>query len=168
MECIVAGLNEHHKRRLLSTFEHANELLNRCLDAVNPGPGHYSRYVQDMSDSDIRWIESYLEKIRDQLHDLLLRFEVEIPKPSIASSWVIKTGLISLDIALEDLSPHKLKGYGSVDTVTAKELTWALQEIRRLLNQMFAFLEDAGSERERQILQLEADFGKHGEVSSGD
>jgi GTP-binding protein EngB required for normal cell division len=154
----VAGLNENHKRRLVAAFEHADELLNRSLDAVAPSrPGQFSRYVHDMSSSDLHWVESYVDKIRDQIYRLMQRFQVEVPSPSIASSWALKTGLISLDIALEDLYPDQMKGYGAIDETTASELTWTLQEIRRLLNQLFAFLADAGTAQGKRILQLKAE-----------
>jgi GTP-binding protein EngB required for normal cell division len=154
----VPGLNENHKRRLVAAFEHADELLNRSLEAVTPSrTGQFSRYIHDMSSSDLHWVESYVDKIRDQIYSLMQRFQVEVPSPSIASSWALKTGLISLDIALEDLYPEKMKGYGAIDETTASELTWTLQEIRRLLNQLFAFLTDTGTAQEKRILQLKAE-----------
>jgi hypothetical protein len=154
----MAGLNENHKRRLLATFQHADELLDRSLNAVAPSrPGRVSRHVQDMSTSDIRWVESYVEKIRDQIYSLLQRFEISLPPPSINSSWSLKTGLIFLDISLEKLFPERLTGYGAMDQATASELTWILQEIRRLLNQLFAFLSDAGAAQEKRVLQFQAE-----------
>ncbi len=158
MESTVAGLNENHKRRLVAAFGHADELLTRCLNAMSPSrPGQFSRYVHDMSPSDQHWVESYIGKIREQIYRLMQRFEVEAPSPSIASSWALKTGLISLDISLEDLYPDQMKGYGAIDETTAGELTWTLQEVRRLLNQLFAFLADAGVAQEKRILQLKAE-----------
>jgi hypothetical protein len=141
----VASLNENHRRRLVAAFGHADELLNRGLDAIAPlRPAKFPRYVRDMSPSDVHRVETYVEKIRNQIYALIQRLDLKVPSPTIASSWVLKTGLISLDIALEDLYPDQMKGYGAMDEATAKELTLTLQEIRRLLNQLFAFLADAG------------------------
>jgi GTP-binding protein EngB required for normal cell division len=154
----VAGLNENHKRRLLAVFEHADELLNRSLNAAAPSrPGRYSRCVQDMSGSEVHWIESYSEKIRDQIYGLLQRFEVNLPAPTTSASWILKTGLVSLDIALEELYPSQMAGYGAIDQAAASELTWTLQEIRRLLKQLLVFLSDANAAQEKRVLQLQAE-----------
>ena len=154
----MAGLNENHKRRLLAAFEHANELLNRSLNAVTPSrPGRYSRCVQDMSGSEVHWVESYVEKIRDLIYGLLQRFEVDLPSPTTSASWILKTDLISLDIALEELYPSQMAGYGAMDQAAAGELTWTLQEVRRLLNQLLAFLSDANAAQEKRVLQLQAE-----------
>jgi GTP-binding protein EngB required for normal cell division len=154
----VAGLNENHKRRLVAAFEHADELLNRSLNAIKPArPGLYSHFVQDMPPSEVRWVESYIEKIRDRIYGLLQRFGVELPPPTTRSSWMLKVGLTTLDIALEELYPEQMRGYGQMDRATAGELTWTLDEIRRLLNQLSAFISDAGTAQEKRLLQLRAE-----------
>jgi hypothetical protein len=141
----VARLNENHKRRLVAAFGHADALLNRGLDAVAPlRPSPFPRYIPDMSPSEVNCVASYVDQIRNQIYALMQRFELDIPAPTIASSWVLKTGLISLDIALEDLYPDQMKGYGEIDEETARELMLTLQEIRKLLAQLFDFLADAG------------------------
>jgi hypothetical protein len=145
LESEVARLNENHKRRLVAAFRHADALLNRGLDAVAPlRPGPFPRYVPDMSPSEVNCVAGYVDRIRNQIHGLMQRLELDIPAPTIASSWVLKTGLISLDIALEDLHPDQMKGYGEIDEETAKELTSTLQEIRKLLTQLSDLLAEAG------------------------
>ena len=53
----------------------------------------------------------------------------------------MKTNLTSIDIALEDLYPQKMKGYGDMESAAARELTQSLQEIRKHVNQIFKALE---------------------------
>jgi hypothetical protein len=48
---------------------------------------------------------------------------------------------MSLDIALEELYPQKMRGYGEMDPAAAHELTQILQEIRKLVNQLVKSLE---------------------------
>jgi hypothetical protein len=143
----MSGLNENHKRRILAAFQYADELLSQSLNAVAPlRRGLYSRCVADISSSELHWVESYTEKIRQQISSLLERFQISLPSPSTPSSWILKTNLTSLDIALEELYPDQMRGYGEMDQTTASDLTWTLQEVRRLLSQLFAFLaESSGS-----------------------
>jgi len=147
----VSGLSENHKRRLLVAFKYADELLSQSLEAAAPQrPGLYPRYVEDISIPALHHIERQVEKIREQMRGILERWEIEAPAPSKASSWVVKTNLTTVDIGFEDLFPEKLRGYGEMDKAAAKELTSALQEMRGLLGQMFAFLEDANESHEKE------------------
>ena len=53
----------------------------------------------------------------------------------------MKTILISADVALEDIYPAKMKGYGEMDSEVARELTHTLQEIRKQVNQLLQALD---------------------------
>jgi hypothetical protein len=147
----MSGLNENHKRRLFVAFKYADELLSQSLEAAAPQRRSlYPRYVQDISPPALHHIERQVEKIREQMRGILERLEIEVPAPSKASSWIVKTNLTTLDIGLEDLFPEKLRGYGEMDKAAAKELTSALQEMRGHLGQLFAFLAESHESLEKR------------------
>jgi GTP-binding protein EngB required for normal cell division len=134
-------MNENHRRRLLTSLQHADKLLQECLAVLMPSSrALFSRHLEDVSPSEAHWVQSYAEKIRSQFSALLRRFDIQPPEPSILSSWVIRTNLISLDIDLEELDPEGLRGYGAIDPDAAQELAWAVGETRRLVNQLHSFL----------------------------
>jgi hypothetical protein len=145
----MTRLNENHKRRLLAAFKHMDELLSQSLNAAAPAPpGLYSRYIQDISQSELHWVGTHIEKIREQILALLERFQIALPPPSTPASWILKTNLTSLDITFEDLYPEKMRGYGDMARSTASDLTSAIDEIRGNLNQLLAFLAEInGSEK---------------------
>jgi GTP-binding protein EngB required for normal cell division len=137
----MADLNEHQKRKILTSLQHSDKVLEECLRIPTPSARPlFPANLQDVSSAEYHWIESYVEKIRDQFADLLRRFEIEPQPPSVRSSWALQTNLISLDITLEDLNPERLRGYGTLDPETSQELSWALGEVRRLVSQLLAFL----------------------------
>lgn len=145
----MPGLNENHKRRLLAAFQYADDLLIQILNAVAPArQGFLPRIVQDLSPSELLRLESCFGEIRERLSALLERFRIEVPPPSTPASWILKTHLISLDIAFEELHPDRMQGYGEMDPSTAAELGRTLQEIRRLLSRLFAFQVEADGARE--------------------
>jgi hypothetical protein len=138
----MAELGEHHKRRILVTFQRVDELLSQILSVFEQAQsGLRSRHVQDIAPSKLSRIESQIELIRKQIAGFLERFHISLPERSTPASWIVKTNLASVDIALEDLYPKKLKGYGDMDPAAASELTHTLQEIRKLLNQLHKALE---------------------------
>ncbi len=145
----MTRLNENHKRKLGSAFKHMDELLGQSLNAAAPSPpGLYSRYVQDLSQSELHWIGTRIERVREQILTLLERFEIASPPPSTPVSWLLKTNLTSLDIVFEDLYPEKMRGYGDMERSTAADLASAIDEIRRNLGPLLAFLNEiSGSEK---------------------
>ncbi len=137
----MPDLNENHRRRLLAAFQYADDLLMQTLNAVAPArPGVYRRTFQDMSPARLRMVEDYFEKIREQIRALVARFQIKVPPPSTPASWIVRTNLTSLDILFEELHPERMRGYGKMDSSAARDLERALQAIRRLLNELLAFL----------------------------
>lgn len=154
----MASLNENHKRRIFSSFKYVDNLLSESLNAVAPARSSlYSRCVEDITPLELRWVENYAEKIREQMGRLLERFQIELPPPATPSSWILKTNLTVLDIALEELYPPQMRGYGEIDQTTASDLTWTLQEIRRLLSQLLTFLAEARGSQEQRLAKLQAE-----------
>ncbi len=142
----MVEIGENHKRRILVTFQRVDELLSQSLHIlVRAQSNARSRHVQDISASKLPRIENHMELIRRQMSSFLERFHISLPERSAPASWIIKTNLTSIDMALEDLNPRKLRGYGDMDSTAAGELTHTLQEIRRLVNQLLKALEEAGN-----------------------
>ena len=55
----MAGLSENHRRRILATFQHADELLRQSLNALaTDQPNLQSPFIQDLSPSEIQRVES--------------------------------------------------------------------------------------------------------------
>ena len=116
----MAGLNKNHKRKIFSTLQYADKLLGDSLHVLAPSSRFlFSRYVDDISPAQYHWVEDYAEKIREQMGRLLERFEIERHPPTTLSSWTLRTNLITLDIALEDIYPEQMRGYGEVDAAAA-------------------------------------------------
>jgi hypothetical protein len=138
----MTELGEYHKRRILVTFQRVDELLSQSLHVLDPTQHNsQSHPVHDISPSKLLRMENHIKLIRRQMSSFLERFQISLPERSTPSSWIIKTNLTSVDIALEDLYPQKLRGYGNMDSVAANELTQTLQEIRKLVNQLLKTLE---------------------------
>lgn len=137
----MSGLNEHHKRRILSTFQHIDRLIEESLTELRPDSRLlFPRLVQDLSSAQLHWIESYAQKIREQMGALIGRFEMEFEDQTTPASWMLRTNLVYLDIALEDLDPERMRGYGEMDQDAARDFAWTLNEIRRLVDQLSAYL----------------------------
>jgi hypothetical protein len=138
----MVELNEYHKRRILVAFQRIDDVLSQSLHVLgrsqsDPQP----RHVQDMSSAQIRRVEKHIRLAREQLNTFLERFHIDLPEPSTPLSWILQTNLTSLDITLEDLYPHKMRGYGEMDSVAASELTQTVEEVRKRVHQLLQVLD---------------------------
>jgi hypothetical protein len=134
----MAELGENHKRRILVTFQHVDKLLEKSIYAIARAP---SDLQQDVSAEKLPQLQNHIEMIRDQMSSYLKRFGIALPERSSPSSWVLKTSMTSIGIALDDLAPNKLKGYGNLDSEAARELTQTLREIHKAVNKIRQTLE---------------------------
>jgi hypothetical protein len=142
----MTGLNDNYRRRILTSLQYADKLLTESLHVLAPGARPlFSGYAQDLSPSEARCVENYTAKIREQMARLLENCGIERSSPAMPSSGKIRTGLISVDLTLEDIYPEKMRGYGKMDAAAARELSWNLQEIRWLINLLLTFLSETRS-----------------------
>jgi hypothetical protein len=138
----MAELGDHHKRRILVTFQHIDKLLGQSLQAMARSDSDLqAHYVQDISPSKLPHIQNHIEHIRDHMISFLRRYDIALPERLKPSSWILKTNLTSAGIALDDLSPSKIKGYGDMGPAATRDLTQTLQEIRKVVNQLLKSLE---------------------------
>lgn len=119
----MTGLNDNHKRRILASLQYADRLLEDNLRLVVPSSRQiFPQSVPDVAVAELHWIESYTDKIREQMVWLMDRVQAKAPAPNKPSSWTLRSNLIVLDIALEDLYPEQMRGYGAIDPETARDL----------------------------------------------
>ena len=68
----MTGLNDNHKRRILTSLQYADRLLEESLRALVPGERPlFSGYLQDLSAAECRRVTSYAAKIREQMSRLM-------------------------------------------------------------------------------------------------
>jgi len=137
----VSGLNENHKRKILASIQYANRLLEECLQSSD-GPQHpsLSECLQDLSPAQLSRVYSHIKDIRSKFVKLIEKFKIEPETPRLRRSWKIRANLAALDIALEDIYPERLLGYGEIDSATARQLTESIEEIRASIGSLTAFL----------------------------
>jgi hypothetical protein len=137
----MSGLNDNHRRRILTSLQYADKLLQENLRALLPGARPlFAGCIQDLSPAKVRLVESYARKIREQMSKLLAQCGIQPPPPSAYASGKLRTGITSLDLTLEDIYPEKMRGYGKMDAAAAHDLLSTLQEIRRFVSPLLALL----------------------------
>lgn len=79
----MTGLSDNHKRRILTSLQYADKLLEESLHALAPGARPlFSGFLQDLSPAEARRVESYAVKIREQMSRLMHKCGSRKPDPS--------------------------------------------------------------------------------------
>ncbi len=136
-------LNENHQRALLAVFKYMDLLLVEALAGLAPGHDGsiFPPTVPDATSVQRKVIADHAARLRCTLRAALDACATAVPPPAVGSLWNLRCILISLDIALEDMSPGHLRGYGAIDEATAAGIAALQAQIRARLNELKAYLE---------------------------
>jgi len=135
-------VNEAQKRRIASTFEHVDELLQSAVSATRGDATRspFNHFILDATPDQQRKIEAEVQKTREQMVAAMDRLGIPQATPSVLATRSIQTDLLFAEVDIEDIEPRRLRGYGvlnpedigMLDDVTANLLT-ALRRVRACL-----------------------------------
>jgi GTP-binding protein EngB required for normal cell division len=137
-------LNPSQRQRLLITCKHIDKLLGDIEETLNTAASKrvFPSYVGDITGLQRKTIEDYIARLRGQLLQVLAGQGLAPEKPGILASHSIHVGLTFVEIAIAELDPHYMRGYGPVSEEGATDLYGVVGE-----------LQSAAKELQRYILQ---------------
>lgn len=151
--------NQPQRNRLSVTCAHIDKLLKdieETLDAT-ASKSPFPKYVSDVSPTQRRVIEDYIARLRAQLLRVLEGVQIPVPNARISASHSIYTSLTFIDIAVEELKPRYMRGYGDVPTTAQEMLNGIVAELESLVRQLNRYLGlGMGSDFEKRLKVLEA------------
>ena len=152
-------LNEYQARNLSVTCRYIDKTLGEMEQVLNAAASKaaFPKFVGDVSPAQQRTLEDYFARIRAQLARVLDGQGIPRPEATIPASRALYTGLLTIEIALEELGPSYMRGYGEVSPELVTELEGICGELRGLVARVNQFLfEDAGQGLEKRLARLES------------
>jgi len=139
-----AELNEHHRRRLLVSCQYVDSLLAdiEWVLAAEVSGSPFPKYVHDIGRDEEQDIRSRIRALRTQLTGLLREHKVAIPEPSISQRHSILTSLNYIDVAVEELKPAYLGGYGAVPESLVAEMTQSVEKVQESVKAAIAAMKE--------------------------
>ena len=136
------SLNEHQANRLLVTCTYIDKLLSDIESALSAASSKspFPKYVSDLSPAQRRVIEDYITKFRAQLVRVLHGMGIPVPKAHIGAAHSIRTALTFVDIAVEELMPKYMRGYGEVPENAKEALNGIVAELSSLVRQLDSYI----------------------------
>jgi GTP-binding protein EngB required for normal cell division len=151
-------LNEHQKTRLKITCQYIDKLLgdidNILHAATSQSP--FPRFIVDINPAQVRVIEDHIRRLRSQLVRTIAWQQMKPEPPNIPATRAVLTNLAFVDIAIEELKPHYMKGSGHVPEDAVSELNGVVYELRSLVGGMERYLkQELTMDLEERLRQLE-------------
>ncbi len=151
-------LNEHQKARLRITCQYIDKLLGdvEVILHATTSKSPFPRYIVDLNPAQIRVIEDHLGRLRSQLVRTIAWQHMKPEAPDIPATRAVLTNLAFVDIAIEELKPHYMKGSGQVPEEAIAELNGVVYELRSLLNGMERYLkQELSVDLEKRLRRLQ-------------
>lgn len=140
-------LNPSQRQRLLVTCKHIDKLLGDIeITLQTTGlKGIFPVYLDDVSPAQRAVIERSIAGIRRQLLQVLSMQCLAPEAPNISAAHAVNVSLTFVEIAIAELAPHHMRGYGPVSDEGASdlkrimdELEGSVEALRRGLSQDFS------------------------------
>jgi GTP-binding protein EngB required for normal cell division len=151
-------LNDPQQRHLRITCQYIDKLLSdieSVLYAATP-KSPFPRYVVDITPAQARVIEDHIHRLRSQLLRTLAWQHMKPNPPDIPATRAVMTDLSFVDIAIEELKPGYMKGYGQVAEDATSELNGVVYELRSLVESMERYIrQEFGGNLEARLRKLE-------------
>jgi hypothetical protein len=139
----MSGLNENHKRNVLSTFQEIDRLLTSAVSQleVSESPSPLNSVNADADEMLISIAQNWLEDVRATMRSILEENGIDLPSPEISAVWNFRVSMIQAANYADNLRPRQMRQYGSLDPDAAAILHSISHRLRTQLESMLQLLE---------------------------
>ena len=113
----------------------------------------FPRYIGDITPLERKAIEDDIARLRGQLLQLLAGHAVAPEKPRISASHSIHVGPTSVEIAIAELDPRYLRGYGPVSAEGATGLYGVVAELQSAVMELHRYIPQSPSGDLRETVE---------------
>jgi GTP-binding protein EngB required for normal cell division len=131
-------LNASQRQRLLITCKHIDRLLGDIEATLNAAASKsvFPSYVADITPIQRKTVEDYIAGIRGQLLQVLAGESLAPEQPHISAAHSVGVNLTFIDVAIAELAPHYMRGYGPVSEEGAADLNGIVSELESAVKEL--------------------------------
>lgn len=141
-------MNEAQSSRLLVTFRRLDELLAEAVARLGPGATErlFPPWVADAAPIQRKRSADYARRLRSAMRAALDRLGLAMPSVATSGVWSARALLMEAQVAVAELEPSRLGGYGEVSDADARELRAMIAELSNWLDELERYLAQGPSE----------------------
>jgi GTP-binding protein EngB required for normal cell division len=152
-------MNDSHKRSvlfgLLDIHRRMAEMEAMLTQSTIQTP--FSQFVNDLSPTESQVVRDYFARIRTTMHACLHEAGIPLESRRTSVRWSLQVGMTFLSIALSEMAPERLRGYGALDATGEANVVKIQQDIHRLIDRLGTYLRQGlGRDLSARLARLEA------------
>jgi hypothetical protein len=134
--------NQFQQNRLSVTCNYIDQLLKDIEEVLNTtaSKSPFPKYVPDISPVQRKEIEEYVARFRARLVRALESVQAPLPIGKISALHSLQTSLSCIDIAVEELKPRYMRGYGELPVQAQEALNGIVTELSEVVRQFNSYL----------------------------
>ncbi len=142
MQDSYSTLNPSQRQRLLITCRHIDRLLRDIEDTLNAtsSKSPFPTYISDIAPQQRQTIEEDIARIRGQLVQVLAGQALAPETPRISATHSIDVSLTFAEIAIAELAPNYMRGYGPVTTEAAADLRTIADQLQSAVKELHRYI----------------------------
>jgi nucleoside-diphosphate-sugar epimerase len=133
-------LNPAQARSIRATFTHVSNLLDGVLRLARGDVTPFDRQHFDLGPEEAQEVVALVTAIRERMLEAMTQLGIPLPEVDGSARWRAQTALSFAEIALADLTPGELRGYGSVDDEAARLVPAIASDLQRLVTRAHEIL----------------------------
>ncbi len=148
--------NEPQQARILACVSNMDKLLVSVEEILTSSSSEaFPKYKNPLTPVQIRTIRDYIKRLRQQITHVLNDVGISLPAAKFDSTHSLRVTLQFIEIAIEELAPSRLKGYGDPPAALLGLLAGGLQEVKGIVRQMDSYLlQQPGSDLATRLTRL--------------
>jgi hypothetical protein len=136
------GLNENHQRRLLATAQYIDRLLGDVESILAGTESPFAKYLNDLRPEQAQAVGASLVTLRSALVRALASARIALGPPRFSALYTIRTNLGFIEIAIEELRPRYMHGYGAVPPAAGDVLDAIADDLQNTVRRVDRLLEE--------------------------
>ena len=158
----MTALNEPQQHRLIVTCQYVDRLLGELerafIEAQSNSP--FGRYANDLAPAEQRLVHDYIARLRTQLVRMLDGQGLSPAPRRVGLRHSLLTHLTFVDVAVEELKPHYMRGYGTVASEAVAALNGIVEELHGTIRQLSRALSvDRSEDLRARLGRLDVEAG---------
>ncbi len=128
----------NHKRALVNQFKHIDKLFWEIESLLDTGNGRslFPGYLADVSHGQRERLEAGILAFREAMARILENKGISTEQPLMSTRHAVRVTLHFVDIAIQELSPEHMRGYGAPSKNAALELDEIVTELQSMTREM--------------------------------
>jgi hypothetical protein len=131
----MTEFTESQRRDVLNTFRHVDDLLWRVerVLATASDKSPLQPYANDITSEQGKHYRALVAQVREAMERILKSNDIHDQHAPIRATHAVNTGFLLASVAVEELRPKHLRGYGKVSDNDAQAIEQLVDDLQGLL-----------------------------------